>query len=134
MGGGDGGEGGARLDEPDILAGRVKCVAGCAGWHPEQLEAELRRNVWFVAEEDMGLTEVAAAAAGSAAAAPRISLATLALLPGRSGAPEWLRDGMWAGVVAALGGEFEELAAFPGDHAAVWSVMREVSEQQERRK
>ena len=39
---------------------------------------------------------------------------------------------MWAGVVAALGGEFEELAAFPGDHAAVWSVMREVSEQQER--
>ena len=133
-GSGGGGEGGVRLDEPDVLAGRVKCVAGCAGWHPEQLEAELRRNVWFVAEEDTDLTEVTAAAAGSAAVTPRTSLATLALLPGRSGAPEWLRDGMWAGVVAALGGEFEDLAAFPGDHAAVWSVMREVSEQQERSK
>ena len=143
-GGGDGGggEGGVSLDEPDVLAGRVKCVAGCAGWHPEQLEAELRRNVWFLAEEDVSgrrREEHAAAGrlryaagGGSAAASPRTSLATLALLPGRSGAPEWLRDGMWAGVVAALGGEFEELAAFPGDHAAVWSVMREVSEQQER--
>ena len=99
---------------------RVKAVAGYAGWHPEQLAAELRRNVWFLCEVD---TE----AAGGAA-----SLASLALRPGRTGAPEWLRDGMWAGVVAALGGEFEELAAFPGDHAAVWKVMKEVKEQQER--
>ena len=83
-GGGDGGggEGGVSLNEPDVLAGRVKCVAGCAGWHPEQLEAELRRNVWYLAEEDTGLAEVTAAAAGSAAAAPRTSLATLALMPG----------------------------------------------------
>jgi putative AlgH/UPF0301 family transcriptional regulator len=80
--GGEGGEGGARLDEPDVLGGHVKCVAGCAGWHPEQLEAELRRNVWYLAEEDTGLADVTAAAAGSAAAAPRTSLATLALMPG----------------------------------------------------
>lgn len=130
--GGEGGDGAAS-------GGRVKCVAGYAGWHPAQLAAELRRNVWFLAEADADSaagaasprTSLAPLAAGSAASA-RTSLASLALLPGRNGAPQWLRDGLWAGVVAALGGEFEELASFPGDHAAVWKVMREVSEQQER--
>ena len=138
----DGGDGG------DGLEGRVKCVAGYAGWHPEQLEAELRRNVWFLAEEDVQKAEGAEMAQGAEGAqgaqgaqgaeaaqgegSPHTSLATLALLPGRSGAPERLRDGMWAGVMAGLGGEFEELADFPGDHMAVWAVMREVSEQHER--
>ena len=31
---------------------RVKCCAGYAGWAPEQLAAELERNVWFLCEAD----------------------------------------------------------------------------------
>ena len=81
--GGEGGDGAAS-------GGRVKCVAGYAGWHPAQLAAELRRNVWFLAEADADSaagaasprTSLAPLAAGSAAS-PRTSLASLALLPGR---------------------------------------------------
>ena len=42
----------------------------------------------------------------------------------------WLRDTMWSGVLAQLGGEFRELARFPGDHELIWSHMEALWEAQ----
>ena len=88
---------------------RVKCVAGFAGWAREQLDAELQRNVWFLAEAD--------------------DVAALAFMEPSAGKPtgaEWLRDAMWSGALAQLGGEHAALACFPGDHEVVWELMEEL--------
>ena len=88
---------------------RIKCVAGFAGWAREQLEAELERNVWFLAEAD----DVAALAM---MAAPTVD----------ADGGRWLRDAMWSGVVGQLGGEHASLARFPGDHEVVWEHMADI--------
>jgi len=83
---------------------RVKCLAGFAGWAAAQLENELRRGVWFVAE-----------------AADGGSVAPLALLEAGG------RD-VWSGALAQLGGEFAALARFPDDHQLVWQHAQETWE------
>jgi putative transcriptional regulator len=37
-------------DGPDGTIGRIRLFAGYAGWAPMQLEAELERGGWFVAD------------------------------------------------------------------------------------
>ena len=112
--GGQGGEG-ADSAGGDAAAGsppagrRVKCVAGFAGWARDQLNAELERNVWFLAEVD----DVAA-------------LAMMAPPTADVAGYSWLRDAMWSGVLTQLGGEHESLARFPGDHEVVWEHMSDI--------
>ena len=99
---------------PGVLgspAPRVKCVAGFAGWTQEQLNAELERNVWFLVEAD--------------------DVAALAMMDvPRDRDAQWLRDSMWSGAMAQLGGEHVELARFPGDHELVWGQIEELWERQ----
>lgn len=87
---------------------RVKCVAGCAGWATSQLQAELDRNVWFLAEPTSGI-------------GPLALLGQDETLPG-----ECLRDVMWSGALYQLGDMHEKIAAFPGSRELVWNQMAEV--------
>lgn len=95
--------------------GRLKCVVGHAGWAYEQLEAELRRNVWFLFEPDDG-----------ADLAPLALMQPLARLPSDPFGSAWLRDTLWAGAMERAGGEYLELGSFPGDHAKVREQMVQV--------
>ena len=100
-------EGASTLPPPSTP--RVKCVAGFAGWAKEQLQAELERNVWFLAEAD--------------------DVASLVMMepPSAEGASDgWLRDTMWSGAMRQLGGEHVDLARFPGDHELVWEHMEQM--------
>ena len=90
---------------------RIKCVAGYAGWAREQLHAELQRNVWFLCEAD----DVAALA----------MMTEPITVP-----PDALRDSMWSGALRQLGGEYEHLARFPGNHEIVWQYMEQLWIQQ----
>jgi len=114
---------------------RFKSAAGFAGWARTQLDAELERNVWFMAEP-----------------MPGDSIASLALASEPEGhRAGWLRDSMWSGCACAshlklatrsqglprvcrvmnqLGGEHVQLARFPGEHAIVWEHMQEIWQQQ----
>lgn len=96
---------------------RVKCVAGYAGWARDQLAVELERNVWFLAEADGSIAD----------------LAMMRSPPASAGEPHgaaWLRDAMWSGAIRQLGGEMGWLASFPGDHALVWKHMQQMWETQ----
>lgn len=95
--------------------GRLKCVVGHAGWAYEQLEAELRRNVWFLLEPDDG-----------AELAPLALMQPLAPLPSDPFGSAWLRDALWGGAMERAGGEYLELGSFPGDHAKVREQMMQV--------
>jgi hypothetical protein len=58
-------------------------------------------------------------------------LSVLALAPQAAGCRAgWLRDAMWSGAMAQLGGEHVSLSRFPGEHAVVWEHMREIWERQ----
>ena len=93
---------------------RVKACAGYAGWRPAQLEQELARGVWFLLEADDGE-----------------SIAPLALAPLAAGQPAAaLRDSLWSGAVAALGGEHGALAGCTGDHDTLWTHLEAAWEAQ----
>lgn len=105
-------------DAADAAAApRIKCVAGYAGWARQQLRTELERNVWFLAEAD----DVA-------------GLVMMAPEGGRDAADgaKWLRDAMWSGALAQLGGEHEALARFPGDPQIVMNAVETIWEEQSR--
>jgi len=91
----------------------TKCVMGHCGWTTDQLESELSRKVWFLAKPKSG-TSIAEYALGSFMQPP---------------GPEeiqWVKDTMWSGAIHQLGGEYEDLATFPGAHDVVWEQMEEV--------
>ena len=93
---------------------RVKACAGYAGWRPAHLEQELARGVWFLLEADDGE-----------------SIAPLALAPLAAGQPAAaLRDSLWSGAVAALGGEHGALAGCTGDHDTLWTHLEAAWEAQ----
>lgn len=94
-----------------------------------ELHAELERNVWFLCEAD----DVAALTMLQPPSKPHESWQrSLEIGPPTEIRHDegWLRDTMWSGVLAQLGGEYRELARFPGDHELVWRHMEALWEAQ----
>ncbi len=108
---------------------RTRCVAGHAGWAPEQLANELRRGVWFVAAPDSpsAIAELALldpsvidrrlSPPNSPKNSPALELGVRAAEPEDT---EVVRDTLWSGCISALGGEFAEIAEIASDGALIW--------------
>ena len=107
------------------------------------MAAELERNVWFMAEPLPGSSVASLALAPlPAVEAPALGSREVAALSGGEQAggalleprpPSWLRDAMWSSAMAQLGGEFKELACFPGEHSVVWEHMQAPPQHHHRR-
>ena len=108
---------------------RTRCVAGHAGWAPEQLANELRRGVWFIAAPDSpsAIAELALldpsvidwrlSPPNSPKNSPALELGVRAAEPDDT---EVVRDTLWSGCISALGGEFAEIAEIASDGALIW--------------
>jgi len=98
----------------DANPGTTRCVMGHCGWARDQLDSELERKVWFLAQPE----------AGSSIA--KYALANWVQPTEEQFEHTWMRDTMWAGAMHQLGGEYEALAKFPGSHDVLWELMEEV--------
>ena len=107
---------------------RTRCVAGHAGWAPEQLANELRRGVWFIAAPDSpsAIAELALLdpsvidrrlSPPNSKNSPALELGVRAAEPEDT---EVVRDTLWSGCISALGGEFAEIAEIASDGALIW--------------